>query len=70
MTAPLKICERPSCYCVFRSEDALNKHLGGPITARVCVDPFSLGMVRDGYNRWMFPWPRQRAELLRRERMA
>jgi hypothetical protein len=52
-----KQCQCAGCGEYFRSVTGFDSHRSGPYTARVCLNPAELGMVKNGYGFWMQPWP-------------
>ena len=50
-----KVCQCSACGEYFTAVTAFDQHRSGPYTARVCLNPASLGLVKNDKGRWGKP---------------
>lgn len=50
-----QFCQCPTCARVFLNVSVFDKHRAGPASARKCLPPDSVGLIRDHRGIWRPP---------------
>lgn len=50
-----KVCQCSACGEYFTAVTAFDAHRSGPWEARICLNPASLGLVKNANGRWGKP---------------
>lgn len=50
-----KVCQCAACGEYFTVPSAFDKHRSGPWSARICLNPAEIGLVKGANGRWGYP---------------
>jgi hypothetical protein len=50
-----KVCQYSACGEYFSTPTWFDKHRSGPYTARICLNPADIGLIKGANGRWCHP---------------